>query len=168
MKLLIIDEVSMVSNINLAYIHLRLEEIFGSSDWFGSINVIFVGDLLQLPPVKGASVFETANGKAIQSKLGCMSAVNIWKDTIVYDELTINERQKNDLTYSFLLNEVRCGFPSDDVINTLKTRVITGSVAEKFQQLRDGGQSPVCLFPTRIACEELNNEMLQSLGNKVV
>ncbi len=41
------------------------------------------------------------------------------------------------------INEVRCGFPSDDVINTLKTRVIAGSVAETFQQLRDGGQSPV-------------------------
>ncbi len=39
MKLLIIDEVSMVSNINLAYIHLRLEEIFGSSDWLGSLKL---------------------------------------------------------------------------------------------------------------------------------
>ena len=29
LKLVIIDEVSMLSNLNLAYIHLRLEELFG-------------------------------------------------------------------------------------------------------------------------------------------
>ena len=48
----------MLSSQNLAYIHLCLEEVFGSGDWFGSINMLFVGDLLQLPPVNGAQVFE--------------------------------------------------------------------------------------------------------------
>ena len=57
LKLVIIDEVSMFSNLNLAYIHLRLEELYGGTEWFGSINVMFVGDLLQLPPVNGDPVF---------------------------------------------------------------------------------------------------------------
>ena len=39
LKLVIIDEVSMLSNLNLAYI-LRLEELFGGTEWFGSINVM--------------------------------------------------------------------------------------------------------------------------------
>ena len=52
LKLLIIDEVSMVSSLNLAYIHLRLDEIFARDEWFGGVNV------LQLPPVNGAAVFE--------------------------------------------------------------------------------------------------------------
>ena len=92
LKLLIVDEVSML---NLAYIHLRLKEIFGdSSNWFGSTNVLFVGDILQLPPVNGQPVFSRLNNKAIGSRLGCMASVNIWRDTVVYDELTINERQK--------------------------------------------------------------------------
>ena len=50
-KLVIIDEVSMLSSLSLAYIHLRLDELFGGDDWFGSINILFVGDILQLPPV---------------------------------------------------------------------------------------------------------------------
>ena len=47
----IIDEVSMVSSLNLGYMHLRLEELFGSNDWFGSKSMLFMGDL-QLQPVK--------------------------------------------------------------------------------------------------------------------
>ncbi len=37
------------------------------------MNVVFVGDLLQLPTVKAAHVFEPINNKTIQSKLGCRS-----------------------------------------------------------------------------------------------
>jgi len=37
-KMFIIDEVSMVSSLNLAYMHLRLEELFGGNEWFGARN----------------------------------------------------------------------------------------------------------------------------------
>ena len=84
LKLVIVDEVSMISNLNLAYLHLRLSELFGGDEWFGSINVLFVGDLLQLPPVSGGLVFDRINNKTILSKLGSMTAVNIRKDTVVY------------------------------------------------------------------------------------
>ena len=70
-KLLIIDEVSMLSNLNLAYIHLRLEEIFGdTTNWFGATNVLFVGDILQLPQVNGQPVFARLDNKAIGRRLG--------------------------------------------------------------------------------------------------
>ena len=91
LKLIIIDEVSMVSSLNLAYMHLRLEELFGSDEWFGSRNVLFVGDILQLPPVNGNPVFEKIAQKSLVSRLGCTTAVNIWQEFVTYDELTINE-----------------------------------------------------------------------------
>jgi len=47
LKKIIVDEVFMVSSFNLAYMQLRLEELFGEHDWFGERNVLFVGDLLQ-------------------------------------------------------------------------------------------------------------------------
>ena len=84
LKLLIIDEVSMVSSLNLAYIHLRLDEIFARDQWFGGVNILFVGDILQLPPVNRAPVFERICNKSITSKLGCMTSVNIWQDSVVY------------------------------------------------------------------------------------
>ena len=41
-KLFTIDEISMVSSLNLAYMHMRLEELFGEGEWFGSRNMMFV------------------------------------------------------------------------------------------------------------------------------
>ena len=95
-KLFIIDEISMVSSLNLAYIHMRLEELFGDGEWFRSRNMLFVGDLLQLQPVSGSPVFEKVSTKSLLYQLGCAASINIWKDSVVYDELTINERQKTD------------------------------------------------------------------------
>ena len=119
LRLLVIDEVSMVSSLNLAYVHLRLEEIFGAQDWFGGKNVLFVGDLLQLQPVNGSPVFESISKKTLLNKIGCAASVNIWKECVVYDELTINERQKSDGGYSTLLHNVRCGNVDEEIIQTL-------------------------------------------------
>ena len=163
LRVLIIDEVSMVSNLNLAYIHLRLDEIFARDQWFGGVNVLFVGDILQLPPVNGASVFERITNKSVASKLGCMTSVNIWQDTVLYDELTINERQKSDLVFSSMLDEVRRGCPSPQTIQALEDRVITTPVVDKFDELLTSKQSPLCLFPTRKACHEFNCNMLSRL-----
>ena len=55
-KIIIVDEVSIVSNLNLVYLHMRLEDIFGTDEWFRSRNILFVSDLSQLPPVKGRPV----------------------------------------------------------------------------------------------------------------
>ena len=48
----------MVPNLNLAYMHLRLEELFGDQDLFRSVNIQFAGDLLQLQLVNDQPVFD--------------------------------------------------------------------------------------------------------------
>ena len=59
LKLLIIDEISMISNNRLLHIHQRLKEIFGtsSSKIFAGISIIAVGDLHQLPPIQQKPIF---------------------------------------------------------------------------------------------------------------
>ena len=166
-KLFIIDEISMVSSLNLAYMHMRLEELFGGDEWFGSRNMLFVGDLLQLQPVSGSPVFERIATKSLLFQLGCATAVNIWKDSVVYDELTINERQKKDKEFSSLLDCVRRGCPTDETLCTLKKRVVEVSISDKFSELQKSGQTPVCLFPTRKACDDFNYEMLRQLTSEV-
>ena len=38
----IIDEVSIVASLNLAYIHLGLEELFGGNKWFGTCCLLVI------------------------------------------------------------------------------------------------------------------------------
>ena len=110
----------MLSSLCLAYVHLRLQEVFGSSQWFGAMNVLFVGDILQLPPVNGSMVFQNIFcNKVIAARLDCMTSVNIWRETVKYDELTINERQKQDPEFGHLLNEVMVSCISDKTITVI-------------------------------------------------
>ena len=53
-----------------------------------------------------------------------MTAVNIWKETIVYHELTINERQKKDSKYVQILDEICHGCLSEDTAKCLTERII--------------------------------------------
>ena len=167
-KVFIIDEISMVSSLNLAYIHLRLEEIFGGEQWFGGKTMLFVGDILQLPPVNGVPIYQCLPSKIVALRLGCITTINIWKETVVYDELTINERQKSDSTYTNILDAVRRGFPTEQAIKLLRERVITKPVVDKFNELKNEGKPPICLLPTRKACEQINNELLSSLPSKII
>uniref|UniRef100_A0A1X7UWN2 ATP-dependent DNA helicase n=1 Tax=Amphimedon queenslandica TaxID=400682 RepID=A0A1X7UWN2_AMPQE len=44
-------------------------DIFGTNEWFGSKNILFVGDLLQLPPVNGRPVFKEISNKLVKTRL---------------------------------------------------------------------------------------------------
>ena len=92
--LVIIDEVSMVSNVTLLYIHLRLSEIFQTEEaedgWFGRRNLLFLGDLLQLPPVFEGPVYTALTADLTQKYTGCAGTVDLWRQLFTYDELTIN------------------------------------------------------------------------------
>ena len=54
LKLIIIDEVSMVANTTLLNIHQRLKEIFvtPNSKLFAGVSILAVADLYQLPPIR--------------------------------------------------------------------------------------------------------------------
>jgi len=98
-----------------------LEELFGgSSDWFGSMNMLFVGDILQLPPVTGSPIFSKLSNKLIASRMGCITSVNIWKEAIIYDELMINEQQKKDTSFIDILDQVCRGSATQDSLECLK------------------------------------------------
>ena len=151
----------MLSNLDLAYVHLSLKEIFGRDQWFGGVNMLFVGDI---PP---APVFDRITNKFVALKLGCMTSVNIWQDTVLYDELTINRRQKKDRAFSSMLDEVRFGCPNNETLQLLQERVMKAPVVDTFEQLLARKPSPLCLFPTRKACQEFISQMLQKLDAEI-
>ena len=56
LKLVVIDEMSLIDSDTFYKLDARLKEIFykpGTPVPFGGVGIILVGDLLQIPPVKG-------------------------------------------------------------------------------------------------------------------
>ena len=95
------------------------------------------------------------------------SKLIFWRDSVVHDKPTINERQKSDAAFAMMLDCVRHGCPTDETITMLQQCVIDTSEAKKIIELQQLDQAPVCLFPTRDMCKTLSNEMLQHLTTEV-
>ncbi|XP_066585622.1 ATP-dependent DNA helicase pif1-like [Prorops nasuta] len=124
--LIIIDEISMISNVTLMYIHLRLVEIFNTKDldngWFGGKHILLFGDLLQLPPVR------------------TIGSYDFWTNLFSYDELTINMRQKADNTYKDILSKIRIGIVQDSDTKILLSKKINFKsikIENRMQELCD-------------------------------
>ena len=99
--------------------------------------------------------------------MGSIASVNIWRETIVYDELTINERQKTDGLFIDILDQVRHGSPTPECLECLRKRVIDVSIVDKYMELSKDGSSPICLFPMRKACKDFNHQMLSALDSEL-
>ena len=92
LKVVIIEEMSMMSSERLVHLHQRICEIKvlsfrdASVELFAGISVILISDLFQLPQVKARAIFELPNNPY-------MAIQDIWK-RFKYAELTRSERQK--------------------------------------------------------------------------
>ncbi|KAL1448322.1 hypothetical protein WDU94_000591 [Cyamophila willieti] len=172
--LLIIDEVSMISNITLLFIHLRLTEIFDTSEqedgWFGRLHLLVFGDLLQLPPVREKPTFEGLTSDEACKIVGSLGSINIWKSMFTYDELLINMRQKDDSSFADILSRVRLGVITkgdQELLSKrlvpLKSETITGRLKEITEYLNSLPDDTVCLLPTKNMCEQFNTAMLRAI-----
>ena len=123
LKLLIIDEISMVGCNMLLDIHKRLNEILVQPDdvMFGNVSILAVGDLYQLPPVCQPPLFNVMSNKQLSCLYGSGS---LWKDHYKMLELTKIMRQRGDTRFVELLCRVRTGECTEGDIDLLKTRVI--------------------------------------------
>lgn len=119
LKLLVIDEISMVSNTALHHIHQRLKEIFGTStsQLFAGLSVIALGDLYQLPPIQRKPVFEDYKNEAL----------NLYHPWHVFKMIELTEimRQKDDQPFIELLNRFRTGSQTDEDIQRIQSSSIS-------------------------------------------
>ncbi|KAL9974359.1 hypothetical protein ACROYT_G011383 [Oculina patagonica] len=101
LRLIFIDEISMVGCHLFQFLNLRLKEVMNVTKPFGGIHIITVGDLFQLKPVFDKWIFENS----LQG-YGCLST-NIWQEYFSMYELSEIMRQKDDKDFAELLNRVR-------------------------------------------------------------
>lgn len=145
LKLLVVDEVSMVSNEVFTLMDLSLKYVRESSLPFGGVTVLCVGDFCQLPPVLSSAESSSRNMRmggpwAFQSKSWTLESLALRQ--IV--------RQK-DPTFASVLNRMRVGRAS-------------WSDASWLTRHKNRPSPPMLsIFPSNEACRLRNDSELKKL-----
>lgn len=146
LKVLILDEISMLDDGTFTKISDVLKKVKGNKAPFGGIQVILVGDFCQLAPVQGNYCFDS----------------EIWQDLkpqVI--QLTTLIRQKDDKEFQEILQEVRFGKCSKKTVKRLKQLQNT-----QFAQ----GIIPTRLYPLNPDVNAVNNINFHNLylkNNKI-
>ncbi|XP_037811953.1 ATP-dependent DNA helicase pfh1-like [Lucilia sericata] len=119
LKLLIIDEISMVGARMLGYLDARLKQIFKSTERFGGISILVFGDLKQLPPVGDKWIFSPNSSNPYEVIVGDL----LWNQFKFY-ELTEITRQREDRESAQALNSMLKGEMNNEEVQLIKSRVV--------------------------------------------
>ena len=129
LKLIIIDEISMLGGKNLTHLSLVLQDIFEdhTSD-FANVSILAVGDLLQLNPVGDIPVYQ-------QSFKGYQAlAPSVWRKNFKLYELTDIVRQKGDPDFADILSRVRTGTDTMTDDDIMKLKELEKTPTENFPE----------------------------------
>ena len=101
LKLIIIDEISMVGIRMFGHLDARLKQIFKNTEAFGGLSILVFGDLKQLPPVGDKWIFNTNTS----NPYGIIVGEALWQKFSFY-ELTEIMRQREDRRFAQALNSI--------------------------------------------------------------
>lgn len=139
LKILLIDEISMIDDELLMKISEYLCLIRNDPRPFGGVQLVLCGDFCQLPPVSGKFCFQAS----------------IWDQSnitaIMLEELV---RQDKDSKFQQILQELRWGFCSRDVLKLLKAQTNT---------IFDNGIIPTRLYSINIDVDRINKKEFDRL-----
>ena len=128
LELLIIDEVSMLRADVLDAIDCVLKAVRANKSDFGGVQLLFIGDLLQLPPIVGNAEWEHL--RKYYEGMFFFNALCLKNNPPVYVELQHIYRQ-SDARFIDLLNHLRDNFMSPDDVDLLQQYVNPTFDAEK-------------------------------------
>jgi ATP-dependent exoDNAse (exonuclease V) alpha subunit len=144
-KVLIIDEVSMLHHFRFDLVNKVLQNMKGNVRPFGGVQVVLCGDFFQLPPVsrpgEPESLFIYKSDSWAEAKF-----------TVCY--LSEQFRQKDDDDVLSILNEIRRGDVTDTAREYLQSR---------FNKDIDLGIEPTRLFTHNADVDALNERELERL-----
>ncbi|XP_057290232.1 uncharacterized protein LOC130612916 [Hydractinia symbiolongicarpus] len=151
LSIIVIDEISTVSNKLFLHIHQQLTEIFGCSDDipFAGISVIACGDFYQLPPIQARPIY--ADYKDV-----LLNLLHCWKYFKIA-ELTEVMRQRGDQCSIELLNNIRVGKLETRHEDVLKSKFI-------LQNDPNYPKDVIHIFAENQPASEHNKNMLNSIA----
>lgn len=146
-QILFIDEISMCSGDLLDIVDKVFKGVRRNKAPFGGVQLVLVGDLLQLPPV-----FKNDN-----NPIFCFEAESWQKANIKVIELNEIVRQKNDSDFAKLLNNIREG-------DVKSIELLTSRVNAK---LNSGKIKPLKLFCRNISVDKYNEACLSNIKGQL-
>ena len=158
LKIVIIDEISMVKSDMLYQLDLKLQELkerIGTP--FGGISILAFGDILQLKPVLGNFPFEKPRNQEFHCTFQLQNRWQMFK--II--NLEINHRQGEDKEFAEILNRIRIGKITEEDTNKLMTRV-------RPRNHPDLKNVSLYVVPIRKLSSKYNAEYLDSLQGDIV
>jgi hypothetical protein len=125
LRVIIIDEISLVKSDLLYQIHFRLSRDIKQNDLpFGNVGVILCGDPLQIKPTNGNHVFEPPSNEKFHMEWSISPLWERFQPVI----LKTNHRHGNDRIYADICNRARVGRLTDEDKKLLKERVFDSSM----------------------------------------
>jgi ATP-dependent DNA helicase PIF1 len=154
-RILIIDEVSMMSKKLFELLDLIGKTIRKNNKPFGGIQIIFSGDFYQLPPVGNKDEPET-----IQF---CFES-ELWSQIFPPEShiQLVKIFRQTDPVYTAILNQIREGRLKRSSVNILQEQVNKTRATEGNTVIR-----PTKLFPIRNKVEQINNSEMDKLESEV-
>ena len=119
LKIVIIDEYSLMKADDMYKIDKRLKELTGHKKLWGNVMIFLFGDIMQLKPVQAKYIFELPSNKEYHPDYHNGQHWSSF-DCILLEE---NHRQNEDKSYAEMLNRFRIGKQMDEDLKTLQTRV---------------------------------------------
>ena len=154
LKVLIIDEISLVEPDMLYKIDLRLREITQKNHPFGNVAIFALGDMMQIKPVMGRYIMQCPVSKQFWLAYQVDSLWHKFACII----LEVNHRQGEDKEYANMLNRIRIGQEIPEDIEKLKERVRK----EDSQEIKKETKA-LYIFGTNKNVNKLNNRRLRHL-----
>ena len=111
-KILAIDEISMLNIETFEYVDEVFRAIRDSNEPFGGIQVLFIGDFYQLPPVENESMEE---------RKYCFES-HIWKDLKLQNVILKKNYRQSEEKFIKALSDMRTNRLTEDDIKLLETR----------------------------------------------
>ena len=136
---LIIDEISMMSDTFFEKLNEIGKLLRNSDKLFGGIQLLCFGDFYQLPPINTKFIFESS----------------LWNESI--DTIVILDKiyRQKDPIFQNMLNEIRVGKVSDETDRLLKSRLGLDFTKEEIQ--------PTKIFSRRDIVDKINKESLAKI-----
>lgn len=141
LDILIIDEVSMLDDVMCNDISYILKICKKSNLEFGGVQVIFVGDFFQLPPVINTFCFLS------------LSWINLKPKIIELKELV---RQSDDKLFQLILNKLRFGKVTKQIYDILENNKTI-----EFKDIK-----PTILYPNNVDVDKINLFEISKLTGK--